>query len=156
MTPFTLEVKHAKKLAELADAKMLAKLGAQVIRVKNKHLCLLGEEIEKLGIRRIGHGKIAIASHNAEEIVGELGAYVKHLIEATDTDPEKVAGILAIHRDFNRQLMDAGEMHIKASASVESNNTASTSLPPFPAGSLIQVHVGPKDTKQIEDNGKPS
>lgn len=160
IVPVKVKLNTAKlrKRAELAEAKMLSNIGAQVVQVKNKALALIGDDLEKLGIKKIGHGKIAVASHNAENLLSQLGAYVEHLMTKTDADPEKIAALIALQRDFNRQLMDAGEMHIKASSVGDGNGKADHISVPFPAGSKLAVAIGPPhstEVKQIEETVKP-
>jgi len=154
-----ISVKADKMKSRLEEAKMLSKLGASIVRVKNKSMAVIGKHMEELGIKQIGHGRIAIAGDNAEVAVAKIGAYVDHLMAQPNVSPEVIAIWMELQKDFNRQIMDSGEMHIKASAVAESDgNNKSISLP-FPAGSQVAVAIGPpivEQVKQIESSEKPS
>ena len=138
--PSKPKAQHKKAIAE---AQAWAKFGVQVLRIKAKVLAALGREAENAGIKQIGHGKILVASDNAETAISKLGGIVdKLLIQEPGPDYPLVLEIMRLQREFNAQLLKTAEAHFSADRQ-PSNGTDGKSINiPYPAGAAIMVGVG--------------
>src|SRR5262245_34445578 len=95
-------VKKTKKdRSELRAAAAFAKFGVLSLRVKTETLAALGTVAEKAGIKEIGHGKIILASDNAEKAVWALNDFVDKLTkDPAAIDHRLVMDLMRLMREF--------------------------------------------------------
>lgn len=128
----------------MADAAAFVKFGVQVIRVKARVLAALGKEAEQCGIKQIGHGKILLASDNAELAISKLGQIVDKLMKEPAPDYSIVVEIMGLQREFNAQLIRSAEAHFSADKQpfiIPPSGTGGITVP-YPAGAPVMIAVG--------------
>jgi hypothetical protein len=126
----------------LAEAKALAQFGIKTYRIKARTQAALGDVAQKLGAKKLGHGKIMVASENAEEVISRIQDYIEEL-RASDPpcDPKVIIDLMHLLRDFNKQLLETGQSHIDADrATAGLVETANLNIP-FPAGTPMVVAI---------------
>jgi len=128
----------------ISEAQAFAKFGVQVLRVKSRVLAALGKEAQDYGIKQIGHGKILVASDNAEAAIARLGIIVdKMLKDKSNVDYETILEIMRLQKEFNSQLIKAAEAHFNADKLHVPNGMPNGGLTmPFPAGAPVMIGVG--------------
>jgi len=127
----------------MADAQAFAKFGVQVLRVKARVLAALGKEAEECGIKSIGHGKILLASDNAENAIVKLGTIVDNLMtQQPAPDYGLVLEIMQLQREFNSQLIKTAEAHFNADKQPYMPSQPNGVLIPYPPGAAVMVGVG--------------
>ena len=120
-----------------------------------KTLAAIGSDVEKLGVKQIGHGKIALAGENAHIHIERLGDLVHELQSRTPpVDPSVIVDAMALVRAFNEQLMESGKAHINADKQPVVSNTSNTLSVPFPAGTPLMIGVAPQKPVTV-DGSKP-
>lgn len=130
---------------DLSRAKAMEQFGQKVMRIKMKALAAMGDSAEKLGIKKIGHGKILIAGDTAEEAISRID----ELIEQHQEDGGTVVSLMEIRLGYTRLMLDSGKAHIDAEKQVTAINKTANITIPFPAGNPMVVAV--KQTNAIED-----
>lgn len=139
--------KRAKdRLAErMAEARELEKFGNKVMKVKLAALTAIGADVVKMGVKNIGHGKIALAGDMAHVAVEHLVDLVHDLrTREKQPEPEVIVAAMKEMRAFNQQLMDSGKAHIEADKQPVQGNTGTTVTFPFPAGTPMVVGIAPQ------------
>jgi hypothetical protein len=123
------------------DVNAFARYGSMVLRVKAQTLAALGKEAEKAGIKQIGHGRVLVASENAENAIATLGALAQDMIKVKPTpNHEVILEIMQLVREFNHQLIVTAQMHIVADRQVSMEPAAQrSSLPPPNATVTIAI-----------------
>jgi len=126
------------------QALTFARFGVQVLRVKARALAALGKEAENSGIKQIGHGKILVASDNAETAIARLGIIVdKMLKDKSNVDYETILEIMRLQKEFNSQLIKAAEAHFNADKLPAPPGMPNGGITmPFPAGAPVMIGVG--------------
>lgn len=134
----------------MANAQAFAKFGVQVLRVKSRTLAALGREAQQCGIKQIGHGKILMASDNAEMAIAALGEMVDKLMKAapgTQAAPDYglILEVMQLQKEFNNQLIKTAEAHFNADKQqiVVQPSPPNGVMVPYPQGSAVMVAVGP-------------
>lgn len=138
--------KRAKdRLAErMAEARELEKFGNKVMKVKLAALTAIGADVVKMGVKNIGHGKIALAGDMAHVAVEHLVDLVHDLqTREKACEPEVIVAAMKEMRAFNQQLMDSGKAHIEADKQPVNGNTGTNITFPFPAGTPMVVGIAP-------------
>lgn len=137
------------------EAAAFAKFGVKAIRIKNQTLAKLGAHAEAVGIKKVGHGKVIVASENAEEVIARLGALAQELMEKDAVaNAGEIREICALQRVFNQQLIDCGQVHINADK-LPSTETAGKAVSiPYPAGGSVVVAVAGGQMPGIVEGGK--
>lgn len=149
--PIKLSGPRRRKYNEAAkEAAVFARYGSTVLRLKAQTLAALGKAAEQAGIKQIGHGRVMVASENAEQAIATLGAFVQELVKAKPCpDHTVILDIMRLVREFNHQLIVTAQMHISADKQTLMEPTARTnSLPP--PGATVMIAIGK------ENGGKPS
>ena len=90
----------------VADAKAFAKFGVQVLRVKAAVLGALGTEAENAGIKQIGHGRILVASDNADTAISRIDDIIDKLLKAKPPDYPLIADMMRLKKEFNAQVLE--------------------------------------------------
>ena len=137
--------KHPKKKEKLAiaNAQAFAQFGVQVLRVKARVLAALGKEAEQCGIKQIGHGKILLASDNAEAAINTLGGIVEKLLTAAPTpDYAMVVEIMRLQKEFNGQLILTAQSHFAIDKQPSNGLAANSVTVAYPSGSPVMVGIG--------------
>jgi hypothetical protein len=105
--------------------------------------------VEKMGVKQIGHGKIALAGDMAHVAVEHLVDLVHDLRTKTPAcNPEVIVAAMREMRAFNEQLMESGKAHIEADKQLVGGNTAVNFTAPFPAGTPLVVGIAPARLKE--------
>lgn len=153
-----LDAYNKKKALELAEAKAYSALGVQVIKIKTSALAKIGAFAMRLGIKQVGHGKIVKGGGTAEDAVEEIDAIIKELREKDEPcDPGIIVALLQAKLAFNRQVLDSGEMHLRADRTASDDKNTGEIRVPFPSGSNVMFGVSnpqsPPAPAQIEEAG---
>jgi hypothetical protein len=133
-----------RRMARLAEAKAYESLGQRLLKFKAKKFGAVGEYIvTKLGVKKVGHGTIISASENADQYIDRCDALIGELMaKDPPCDPEVIVALMQLIRDFNRQLLDSGEAHLKIdrqpSVAPEQNQLSI----PFPQGTPMVIAMG--------------
>lgn len=130
--------------ASMAEARAFAKFGAQVIKIKSKALAELGGMVEEMGVKKIGHGKILLASDNAETAISKLDDIVEQMVnDGLEKNQDLIVTLMRLKKEFNRQLIETGNAHIDAEKSPQ-QQTPQHPGPQlaFPAGTPMVVAIG--------------
>lgn len=138
--------KRAKdRLTErMAEARELEKFGNKVMKVKLAALTAIGADVVKMGVKNIGHGKIALAGDMAHVAVEHLVDVIHELkTRKKPCEPEAIVAAFKEMRQFNQQLMDSGKAHIEADKQPIQGNTGTSITFPFPAGTPMVVGIAP-------------
>lgn len=145
--PQELEVKltgaQRKKHNRAArEAAAFARYGVQVLRMKATTLAVLGKHAEQAGIKQIGHGRVILASENAEMCIQTLGGLVQDLAKAKPCpDHAVILDIMRLLRDFNDQLISTAAMHIAADKQPSMEPAADRATLP-PPGATVMIAIG--------------
>jgi hypothetical protein len=127
----------------MAEAQAFAKFGVQVLRVKARVLAALGREAEQCGIKQIGHGKILLASDNAEAAISKLGGIIDGLLaQEPGPDYELVLEVMQLQKEFNGQLIKTAEAHFNADKQPMAPPMNNNINIPYPAGTAVMIGVG--------------
>lgn len=148
---------RARRAARLADAQAYESLGLKLLRIKVKKLGDVGNYIvERLGVKKIGHGTIAAASDNADEYMAKCAAIVQELLaRVPPCDPEAIVAMMQLIRDFNRQLLDSGKEHIAADRQPSLPTEGDRLTVPFPPGTPLMIGVKPEAPRELRDTPAP-
>lgn len=151
-----LDAYNNKKDVELAEAKAYASLGVQVIKIKTSALAKIGVFAIRLGIKEVGHGKIIKGGGTAEDAVAEIDTIIKELRgKDAPCDPSIIVALLQAKLAFNRQVLDSGEMHLRADRTVNDDKKGNDLRVPFPSGSNVMIGISNQQTPpppaQIEE-----
>lgn len=131
-------------LERMAEARELEKFGNKIMKVKLKALNDIGADVVKMGVKNIGHGKIALAGDMAHVAVEHLVDLVHDLRTGEkQCEPEVIVAAMKEMRAFNQQLMDSGKAHIEADKQLVQGNTGTNITFPFPAGTPMVVGIAP-------------
>lgn len=152
-----LAKKRAKDrlMERMAEARELEKFGNRVMKVKLAALTAIGADVVKMGVKNIGHGKIALAGDMAHVAVEHLVDLVHDLrTREKPPEPEVIVAAMKEMRAFNQQLMDSGKAHIEADKQPVQGNTGTSISFPFPAGTPMVVGIAPQNAMKIEDSNK--
>ena len=130
-----------KQKKALSEALAFQKFGIHALRVKTSVLSALGKDAEQYGIKHLGHGKVIVASGNAEEAIARLGNIVDKLAAVEEPNFPLIVDIMTLQREWNAQLISTAQIHLNAvkAATVESPHQMTHT---FPAGSPIMIAVG--------------
>jgi len=132
-------------LERMAEARELEKFGNKVMKVKLAALTAIGADVVKMGVKNIGHGKIALAGDMAHVAVEHLVDLVQDLrTRENPPEPEVIVAAMKEMRAFNQQLLDSGKAHIEADKQVIQGHTGTTVTFPFPAGTPMVVGIAPQ------------
>lgn len=133
----------ARHQAALAEARMFEQIGSKVLKIKTRTLSMLGDNVEVLGIKKIGHGKILIAGENAETAIAKLDELVEELQHKDPPcEPSVIRDYMQLRLSYNRQLMESGQAHIEADKQPSGKGDGANITIPFPAGTPMMVAVG--------------
>lgn len=131
-------------MERMAEARELEKFGNKVMKVKLAALTAIGADVVKMGVKNIGHGKIALAGDMAHVAVEHLVDLVHDLqTREKACEPEVIVAAMKEMRAFNQQLMDSGKAHIEADKQPVQGNTGTSITFPFPAGTPMVVGIAP-------------
>ena len=136
-----------KYKSALSQARSFEQFGKRILKIKMKTLAALGEEAQALGIKKIGHGKILVASENAEEAIYKLDELIDN-----ETDPEIRAQLMQLRLGYNKLLLETGQAHIEAEKQALALNKSTTLTIPFSQGKpmIVAVKTDIEDTKPAE------
>lgn len=129
----------------MAEARELEKFGNKVMKIKLAALTAIGADVVKMGIKNLGHGKIALSGDTAHVLVDYLVDCVRDY-RSNDKAPtlEAITAALKQVGTFNQQVMDSGKAHIEADKQVVQGNTGTNITFPFPAGTPMVVGIAPQ------------
>lgn len=144
----TIEGNTEKLTAKLkqheAEARVYKKYGSKVLRIKLDTLTQIGEYATRVGLKKIGHGKIILAGETAEERIQELNELVIKLTkDGVPPDSKVLIELLKLQKEYAQMLFEIGKEHLAA-------DRAPAPLPdsphgisiPFPPGTPMVVAVG--------------
>jgi hypothetical protein len=131
-------------MQRMAEARELEKFGNKVMKIKLSALTAIGADVRKMGIKDLGHGKIAISGDTAHVLVDYLVDCVREY-RSSDKAPslEAITAAMKQVSIFNQQVMDSGKAHIEADKQVVQGNTGTNITFPFPAGTPMVVGIAP-------------
>lgn len=148
--------KNKKHKTAMADVAAFARFGVQVLRIKAQTLAALGKVAEEAGIRQIGHGKILLASDNAEQAIQTLGAFVEELkSKPGGADHKTIVELMRLVQSFNGQLIQTAQAHLQLDKHPANGTTEARITMPFPSGSPVMIAVG-KPQAAVEQENKPA
>lgn len=138
-----LQIKQ-RRAAKVAEAKAYEQLGQRILRFKAKKFGEVGQYIvDTIGVKQIGHGTIISATENADQYIRRCGAIIEELMARDPPcDPEAIVAITQLIRDFNRQVLDAGEAHLRIDRQPTADPKADMLQVPFPAGQPMVIAIG--------------
>lgn len=137
-----------KANAALAEAQIFAKFGVHALRVKARVLAALGKEADEAGIRHIGHGKIIVASDNAESAIKKLGDIAVDVLstpqseESPAPDYKLVLDIMRLQKEFNQQIINTAQVHLEGSRPDPKEKEGNSLSVPYPSGSPVMIAIG--------------
>lgn len=141
-----------RRAERLAEAEIMQRVGAKVLKVKTQVLGKIGKEIEKLGVKDMGYGYLASANDNAGTALVRCDEFIADLMAKTpEIDPEVIVEIMRLKLQFNAQIIEVGESHLKASREAGSGTGGNSLQIPFPAGQSMTVSVAPTKGAPIAD-----
>lgn len=149
-----LRKQRKKKMSEqLEDLHALGAMGTKILKIKNKMLSAIGKDIERLGVKSLGYGKIASAGENAENAFVECDRLIAEMrANNPSMDPEIVVALMQLQLGFNKQIIEIGESYLKTERQVSTQPQGNTFSFPFPAGQSTVVAIGPAAPKAVEDS----
>jgi len=149
-------VRRQRRASRIAEAKAYEQLGQRVLKFKAKKFGSVGDYIvSALGVKKVGHGTIISASENADQHIQQCDALVKELLSKDPPcDPDVIVALMQLARDFNQQLLDSGEAHLRIDRQPVAAPEGDKLSLPFPAGTPMVIamnHPKPKSEPAIED-----
>lgn len=144
--PMTSRERRKKQLKqEMEEAQLFQQLGQRVIKVKTRTLQAIGEHLHACGIRAVGHGRIVVAGENADKAFGRCAEVLDKLMEENPMVAKTaIIEVLQLQAVFNRQILEAGEAHLKADRQPESPQKGLAQMQAFPpGGAVIVVNASP-------------
>lgn len=148
-----------RRAARLAEARAYEQLGQRLLKFKAKKFGEVGDYIiNKLGVKKVGHGTIISASENADDSIRGCDALIKELMTRNPPcDPEAIVALMQLKRDFNRQLLDSGEAHIRVDRQANGATEGPNDLRiPFPQGAPVTISVNQPKPKALPVEGGES
>lgn len=130
-----------KQKKQMKEAAAFAKFGVHSLRVKTEVLAALGAEAETAGIKHLGHGKVIVASGNAEEAITFLAKVAEKLAGQEKPDFALVVDVLRLLKEFNAQLISTAQVHLNMAKGIAPQEPAGAMMS-FPAGSPLMIAVG--------------
>lgn len=157
VTPDPKALAKARKAERLAYAKAYEQLGLKLLRLKVKKLGDVGNYIvERLGVKKVGHGTIAAASEDADEYMSKCADIVQELMARNPPcDPEQIVAMMALIRDFTRLKLDSGKEHIAADRQPSLPTEGDKITVPFPPGTPLMIGVKPQAPREVSDSPPP-
>jgi len=143
--------RRRKQLREEAEeARLFETLGSKVMRVKLRTLKALGDQADSLGLQHIGHGRLVVAAENAERIFTRCGDLAEQIVQGKyPADPSVLLALLELQRDFNKQIIETGEAHLKGIRQPESKPSAGDQYVVFPPGNQMVAVINPPKAPEI-------
>jgi len=148
-TEVPIDKKALIKAQKLAEEKEIAKIRQQfnsrTMKVKTRLLAEAGVEIEKWGVKMVGHGRLHCAGDNADKAVTAIQEDIDRLLaENPKTNPLVIAELRATQLRFNKQIIEVGQSHLEAAKEAGSKGGSSDMRIAFPAGQPVVVAVSSK------------
>lgn len=139
---------------QAAEARAFEKFGVKIMKVKLRALSSIGVDIESLGAKNVGHGRIAVVGENAQQMIDRLDEVVHELsVKSPPGDPEVIIKAIALQKGLNELLLESGKAHINADKQVDDGSRGPHLSVPFPAGTPLVVGIAPQKHVSIENNG---
>lgn len=136
-------LKRKKYTKALREVNAFAVLGSKVLRIKAEALASIGDCIQKMGVKKIGHGKILVASEHAEESLDQLDGIINQEMEKGDKcDVDRIIALMQLKKEFNRQILESGHAHIAADRQPAPAPPAGGPQMAFPPGTPVAVMIG--------------
>lgn len=157
VTPDPKALAKARQAERMAQARAYEQLGQKLLRLKTRKLGEVGHYIvERLGVKKVGHGTIAAASDKADEYMTECADIVQEL-RAKDPpcDPEVIVAMMQLIRDFTRLMLDSGKEHIAADRQPSIPTEGDKISVPFPPGTPLMIGVKPQAPREVSDSPHP-
>lgn len=135
----------------LIEAKAFEQFGGKVIKIKMKSIAAIGSDLDKLGAKKIGHGRIVVSAEDAASAIAICDERIAAYSEADPpVDPQIIVALLEVRLGYTRLMLDSGKAHIDAEKQLAAvNRTTSNIAMSFPQGQPMVVAV--KATNSIED-----
>src|SRR5574342_224000 len=120
LVPTRKELEKAAKLREQKEiAQIRQQFNSRTMRVKTKLLAEAGIEIERWGVKRIGHGRIHCAADNADRAIAAIQQDIDRLVaDNPSVNPMVLAELRAYQWRFNKQIIEVGQLHLEAAKEV--------------------------------------
>jgi hypothetical protein len=136
-------ISKQKRMERIAEVRAHEQLGQRILKFKAKKFGAIGDYVvSKLGVKQVGHGTIVSASENADMYIQRCDALVKELmIRNPPCDPEAIVALMQLARDFNRQLLDSGEAHVRVDRQIAGETKGQEMAFPFPPGTPMMIAV---------------
>jgi len=149
--------KAEEKAAKAREQKELAQIRQQfnsrTMKVKTRLLAEAGIEIEKWGVKKIGHGRIHCAGDNADKAIAAIQEDIDRLVaENPKVNPMVLAELRGYQWRFNKQIIEVGQLHLDAAKEAGTKTTSDMRIA-FPAGQPVFVAVSPA-TVNVNDKEK--
>jgi hypothetical protein len=149
-----LEEMKAKAKASISkralEAKLYQEVGARVIRIKARTLAGLGDLSTKLGVRKVGHGRLLGAGDNTEM---HMAMVIEEIETLRARDPvvnaDRIIGLLELLDRMNGRLIEIGQSHLKADTQTDSRPSGTMVIAPYPVGSPMILAINPPQDKTI-------
>ena len=131
----------------MAEAAAFAKFGVHPLKLKASTIQALGKELDEAGMKHLGNGRVVVASAVAEGFIERFSQMMDKLACSEDPDYEKIIEMGRLAREFNQQLLQSGEIHLRVAKAGLPVDPSSSSVA-FPAGTPLMIAVGatPKPT----------
>lgn len=156
LVPVKPDPKELKKAEDKAIAKLHQQFNGRVMRVKTRLLANAGVEIEKYGIRRIGHGRVFFGGENADGMFSKIEDDIEKFMAADPpVNPEVIAELRTLQLRANRQIIETGKLHLEAAREAAAAGTRGLHMT-FPVGQpgqAVKVAVVQEGTVQ---EGQPA
>lgn len=136
--------KALKKAEDKAIARMHQQFNGRVMRVKTKLLSEAGVQIEKYGIRRIGHGRVFFGGENADGMFSKIDDDIEKFMAADPpVNPEVITELRTLQLRANRQIIETGKLHLEAAkeAAAAGNRGLQIAFPQGQPGQSVKVAI---------------
>jgi len=134
----------------LTEAKAFEQFGGKIMKIKLKSLAAIGNDLDKMGAKKIGHGRIAVTGEEAEAAIAICDERIDaYRVMDPPCDPQVIIALLEVRLGYTRLILDSGKAHIDAEKQVATVNKTSNIAMSFPQGQPMMVAV--QSTNSIED-----
>jgi|GEM_PF-6494167 hypothetical protein len=154
-------IKARKATEEKEIARIRQQFNTRTMRVKARLLAEAGIEIEKWGVKMIGHGRLHCAGDNADRAVAAIQEDIDRLLtENPKVNANVIAELRATQLRFNKQIIEVGQSHLEAAKEAGSKGGSNDMRIAFPAGQPVVVAVSPapnvNDKEKALTDAKPT
>jgi hypothetical protein len=134
--------KALKKAETLEITKVHQQFNLKRMKIKTRLLASVGVEIEKLGVKNVGHGWVQCGGEFADDYIRNTEEVIQGLLKRDPpVDARVIAHLREVQLKFNAQILETGKIHLEAAK--EAGGARSNDMRiAFPVGQPVVVAVG--------------